>query len=58
MERSYTCVACGKSFKVMNEAPMKPADIPHVKETVCCPFCQFENEVDWPNGTKFFVVPE
>jgi DNA-directed RNA polymerase subunit RPC12/RpoP len=56
MERDYTCLACSKPFKVMNESP-KPA-APEVSLGVACPHCGTSNRVTWPAGAHFAVVPK
>lgn len=55
MERIYNCISCTKPFKVMNELPEKPAEVPDVKLTVDCPFCQMSNVITWPQGTRYIV---
>jgi phage FluMu protein Com len=56
MEKTLKCVKCTKAFRVVNESP-DAQDIPKTNLSVDCPFCQTRNEVTWPKGTKYMVVP-
>jgi hypothetical protein len=59
MERIYNCISCTKPFKVMNEAPRSSlSDVPDVPTSVECPVCNTSNQITWPQGTRFIVVPE
>jgi hypothetical protein len=58
MEKVLNCVKCTKAFKVMNEAPKKPSDVPETNLSVACPFCETKNPVTWPQGTKYTVAPK
>jgi len=56
MEKIFKCVKCKKDFRVMNEV-QDPENLPKVKLSVECPFCETKNVIDW-RGNSYLVAPK
>ena len=56
MQRAFRCVNCAKPFKVFNSSEA-PEQAPDASIAVECPVCRTPNQIPWPNGSVYSVVP-
>jgi len=57
MERTYRCVGCSKTFKVIHDPTEPPSRQHEVEMNVECPICGTTNAVVWPQHGFYLVRP-
>lgn len=57
MQRMFRCVSCSKAFRVFNSSESSE-DVPDASIAVECPVCRTPNQITWPRGTVYSIVPE